>query len=90
LRLQLDNPNAFGIKVTSVTPTITRVRGANGTTSTSCTPQHLTVGRYAGSQPVNGKGRAFVDVSLRLSHGAPDACQNATFEFDYAGKAEQL
>lgn len=84
LPLTIDNPNPQGIRVTSITVTVT------DSSSTSCGTSFLQTSNYTGPGFIVGaNGSNTISLPLTMSRSATDACQSVTFTLSYGGKAEQ-
>ena len=82
LTLALTNNKNFAIVVTSVSTQV-------GDASATCVAANLSVAQFVGHLTIAGGRTGNVVVSVLMSHGAPDACQGATFPMQYTGLAEK-
>ena len=84
LRVTVANPDSQAIRLNSVTVTA-------GSASSACPASLLTISTFSGTPEtiVPGRGQAVIQLTVKLSAQAPDACKKASFPLAYAGKAEQ-
>jgi hypothetical protein len=82
LVLRLDNPQAFAIRVTSLTVDV-----SDG--SPACPAWHLVVDSLTAPVDVPRGGSATTTLTARLAAAAPDACQAITYPLTYRGRAEK-
>jgi hypothetical protein len=80
LRLRITNPNAFPIRVRSVTVKVQ-------SKTASCPSKVLKVRKFAGAKRLGARRSANVKVQIRMRPTATDACQGARFRLVYGGKA---
>jgi len=84
LRVTVTNPDSQPIRLTSATATA-------GSASSACPASLLTITSFSGTPEtiVAGRGQVVIELSVKLSAQAPDACKKVSFPLSYAGKAEQ-
>jgi hypothetical protein len=82
LRLNVHNPYAFAIVVTSISTAV-------GPAGPGCGAGNLAVASFSGPLKVPGGGAAHTTVTVMLRHKAPDACQGAVFPLTYSGMARK-
>lgn len=84
LPLDITNPNAEDIRVTSIDVSVVATSGG------SCSPSNVHAADYAGEGFLVPAGESrTISLALTMSAQAPDACQNVTFTLSYSGEAEQ-
>lgn len=82
LVLTVINTRHFGIVVTSIS---TRVH----TSRARCSASNLTVHKFVGHLKVPARRSVKVSLPVRLSRGAPNACQGVAFPLTYSGLARR-
>jgi hypothetical protein len=84
LRVTVANPESQAIRLTSVTATA-------GSAGSACPASLLTISTFSGTPEtiVAGRGQAVIELTVKLSAQAPNACKKVSFPLTYAGKAEQ-
>lgn len=82
LQLSVTNNEPFAIVVVSI---MTSVSDATST----CPASNLAVGSFIGHLSLRAGEQAVTTVAAVLRHGAPDACQGATFPLQYTGSARR-
>jgi hypothetical protein len=65
---------------------LTRIRTTVGDAAPGCVSQNLHVRRFRGALRVPAHGMVRVQVRVRLSERAPDACQGVRFPLAYSGR----
>lgn len=90
LLLTVSNPQNQAMTVESLSASLAYITEAPGVTPGSCAAD-VSIDSWTGSAFLLDKSaqdvRAPGDIPVTLSHDAPDACQGATYHFNYSGKA---
>ncbi len=79
LRIRVRNSGSSAI-------VLTRIRTTVGDAAPGCASQNLHVRRFRGALRVPAHGKMRVQVRVRMSEQAPDACQGARFPLAYSGR----
>ena len=84
LRLLVANPDSQPIRLNAATATA-------GSAGSACPASLLTISSFSGTPEtiVAGRSQALIELTVKLSAQAPDACKKVSFPLTYAGKAEQ-
>jgi hypothetical protein len=84
LRVTVANPDSQAIRLNSVTATA-------GSAGSACPASLLTISTFSGTPEtiVAARSQALIELTVKLSAQAPNACKKVSFPLTYAGKAEQ-
>jgi hypothetical protein len=83
LVLKVANPQKVAITVTSI-------KTAVSTASATCVAANVKVSSFSGQLHIAAGAKTQVTVQVTMSHGAPNSCQGAVFQFHYSSVGTEV